>query len=234
MPLNQPLEAVRRRIAFAARNAHRDPQTITLLAVSKTFPAQNVAQLAALGQIAFGENYVQEAVDKITALRPDWPELQWHFIGPLQSNKTRDVATQFDWVHSIDRLKLAQRLSAQRSPGLPPLQVCIQVNVDGEATKSGVAPEDAGAMAAAVAALPNLRLRGLMCIPPADDEPTLHFALLREIARDHSVVVVEHDMSFVRDLGVKVTVLHEGAVLAEGALDEVSADPRVIEVYLGR
>ncbi len=217
MPLNQPLEAVRRRIAFAARNAHRDPQTITLLAVSKTFPAQNVAQLAALGQIAFGENYVQEAVDKITALRPDWPALQWHFIGPLQSNKTRDVATQFDWVHSIDRLKLAQRLSAQRSPGLPPLQVCIQVNVDGEATKSGVAPEDAGAMAAAVAALPNLRLRGLMCIPEprtdiaAQRAPFARLRLLRDaIAAEHGLTLDTLSMGMSADLEAAVL---EGATI---------------------
>ena len=174
------LDAVRARIAAAARRAGRDPADVTLLAVSKTWPAEAVREAAAAGQRAFGENYVQEGVDKAEALRA--LGLEWHFIGPLQSNKTRPVANAFDWVHGIDRLRIAERLSAQRDVHLPPLNVCIQVNVSGEDSKSGVAPAEAGALAHAVAALPRLRLRGLMCIPePSADEAVLRarFAVLR-------------------------------------------------------
>ena len=174
------LDAVRARIAAAARRAGRDPADVKLLAVSKTWPAEAVREAAAAGQRAFGENYVQEGVDKVEALRA--LGLEWHFIGPLQSNKTRPVANAFDWVHGIDRLKIAERLSAQRDVHLPPLDVCIQVNVSGEDSKSGVAPDEAGALAHAVAALPRLRLRGLMCIPePSADEAVLRarFAVLR-------------------------------------------------------
>ena len=143
-------------------------QDVALLAVSKTFGADAVRAAHAAGQRAFGENYIQEAVEKM-ALLADLP-LQWHCIGPIQSNKTRWVATHFAWAHTVDRLKTAERLSAQRPPELPPLQVCIQVNVDGGANKSGVASGDALALARAVAALPRLRLRGLMAIPePAPD-----------------------------------------------------------------
>ena len=174
------LDAVRARIAAAARHAGRDPADVKLLAVSKTWPAEAVREAAAAGQRAFGENYVQEGVDKVEALCA--LGLEWHFIGPLQSNKTRPVANAFDWVHGIDRLKIAERLSAQRDVHLPPLDVCIQVNVSGEDSKSGVAPDEAGALAHAVAALPRLRLRGLMCIPePSADEAVLRarFAVLR-------------------------------------------------------
>ena len=174
------LDAVRARIAAAARHAGRDPADVKLLAVSKTWPAEAVREAAAAGQRAFGENYVQEGVDKVEALRA--LDLEWHFIGPLQSNKTRPVANAFDWVHGIDRLRIAERLSAQRDVHLPPLNVCIQVNVSGEDSKSGVAPDEAGALAHAVAALPRLRLRGLMCIPePSADEAVLRarFAVLR-------------------------------------------------------
>ena len=145
---------------------------MTLLAVSKTFPADAVRQAWAAGQRAFGENYVQEALAKIDALADLRAQLQWHLIGPLQSNKTRPVAEAFDWVHSVDRLKIAQRLAEQRPQGLPPLQLCLQVNISGEASKSGVAPADVPALARAVAALPRERvvLRGLMAIPePAGD-----------------------------------------------------------------
>ena len=145
---------------------------MTLLAVSKTFPADAVRQAWAAGQRAFGENYVQEALAKIDALSELRAQLQWHLIGPLQSNKTRPVAEGFDWVHSVDRLKIAQRLAEQRPQGLPPLQLCLQVNISGEASKSGVAPADVPALARAVAALPRERvvLRGLMAIPePAGD-----------------------------------------------------------------
>lgn len=162
------LQTVRARIAAACRAAGRDAREVRLLAVSKTFGPQAVADAYAAGQTAFGENYIQEAVEKITALAH--LPLEWHCIGPIQSNKTRLVAGHFAWAQTIDRLKTAQRLHEQRPPQLAPLQVCLQVNVDGGATKSGVAPEELPALARAVAALPNLRLRGLMCIPdPAPD-----------------------------------------------------------------
>ena len=162
------LQTVRARITAACLAAGRDPREVTLLAVSKTFGTEAVAQAYTAGQTAFGENYIQEAMDKMAALRQ--LPLQWHCIGPVQSNKTRAVAENFAWVHTVDRLKIAQRLSEQRPATLPALQVCIQVNVDGGATKSGVAPTDALALARQVAALPRLRLRGLMCIPePAPD-----------------------------------------------------------------
>ncbi len=149
-----------------------------LLAVSKTWGVDAVREAHAAGQNAFGENYIQEAVDKITALK-DLP-LEWHCIGPIQSNKTRLVAEHFDWVHSIDRLKIAQRLSEQRPASLPPLQVCIQVNVDGGLTKSGVAPVDLPELAQAVAALPNLQLRGLMTIPEPAESPEAARAVHRQ------------------------------------------------------
>jgi len=163
--LEHNLQGVRQRMVAACVGAGRPVQAVTLLAVSKTFPADAVREAHAAGQCAFGENYVQEALAKIEALADLRPQLEWHLIGPLQSNKTRVVAEAFDWVHSIDRLKIAQRLSEQRPPGMPPLQVCLQVNVSGEASKSGVAPGELPALAQAVAALPNLRLRGLMSIP---------------------------------------------------------------------
>ncbi|MDP3424072.1 MAG: YggS family pyridoxal phosphate-dependent enzyme [Burkholderiaceae bacterium] len=168
----QQLAAVRERLRLACEAAGRPPDSVGLLAVSKTFGPDAVAQAMAAGQRAFGENYVQEGVDKILALRASHPgvALEWHCIGPLQTNKTRLVAEHFDWVHTIDRLKVAQRLSDQRPAHLPPLQVCVQVNVDGGANKSGVAPADAPALAQAVAALPGLCLRGLMAIPePSPD-----------------------------------------------------------------
>jgi pyridoxal phosphate enzyme (YggS family) len=168
------LQQIHARILTACQAAGRDPSTVSLLAVSKTFGPEAVQAAWAAGQTAFGENYIQEAVQKITTLRqhllPGQPPLQWHCIGPIQSNKTRLVAEHFDWVHTVDRLKIAERLSEQRPAALAPLQVCIQVNVDGGETKSGVLPQDALALAQQVAALPGLRLRGLMSIPePAPD-----------------------------------------------------------------
>lgn len=164
----QNLGAVRARIAEACAAAGRDAREVRLLAVSKTFGPQAVREAHAAGQAAFGENYVQEALAKIEALRG--LPLEWHCLGPIQSNKTRLVAEHFDWVHSVDRLRIAERLSAQRPDGLAPLQVCLQVNIDGGANKSGVAPQEALALALAVARLPRLALRGLMCIPePAPD-----------------------------------------------------------------
>ena len=164
------LQHVRARIATACQQAGRNVQDVTLLAVSKTFGPEAVRAAAAAGQRDFGENYIQEGVDKIAALADLRDQLRWHCIGPIQSNKTRLVAEQFDWAHGIDRLKIAERLSAQRPPGLPPLNLCLQVNIDGGPTKSGVAPAEALALALAVAALPGLRLRGIMTIPePAPD-----------------------------------------------------------------
>ena len=160
---------VQAQILAACQAAGRTPGSVHLLAVSKTWGADAVRQAHAAGLTAFGENYIQEAVDKITALR-DLP-LEWHCIGPIQSNKTRLVAEHFDWVHSVDRLKIAQRLSEQRPAELPPLQVCIQVNVDGGENKSGVSPEELPALAQAVAALPRMRLLGIMTIPePAETD----------------------------------------------------------------
>jgi pyridoxal phosphate enzyme (YggS family) len=167
--LSQRYQAVRERITQAAVRAGRTATGVQLLVVSKTFGPELVAQVAALGQRDFGENYVQEGVDKIAALR-HLEGLVWHCIGPLQSNKTRLVAEHFDWVHSVDRLKIAQRLSEQRPAQLPPLQVCLQVNIDGGATKSGVSAGEALELAQAVAALPRVRLRGIMTIPdPVED-----------------------------------------------------------------
>jgi len=164
------LRQVHSRIAQACAAAGRPVDSVTLLCVSKTFGADAVREAAAAGERAFGENYVQEALDKIAALADLRAQLQWHLIGPLQSNKTRPVAEAFDWVHSVDRLKIAQRLAEQRPPQLAPLQVCLQVNISGEASKSGLAPAEVPALARAVAALPRLRLRGLMAIPePAAD-----------------------------------------------------------------
>ena len=169
------LQEVRGRIAQACAAVKRPVQSVTLLAVGKTFDAAALREAHAAGQRAFGENYVQEALAKIEALADLRPQLEWHLIGPLQSNKTREVAAAFDWVHSIDRLKIAERLAAQRPAGLPPLSVCLQVNVSGEASKSGLRPEDVAPLAHAVAALPRLRLRGLMAIP----EPAAGFEAQR-------------------------------------------------------
>lgn len=176
----QRLAAVWHRIDQAQAASGRPAGSVKLLAVSKTFPIEAVDAVAACGQNAFGENYAQEGVDKASA-RPD---LEWHFIGPIQSNKTRGIAEHFDWVHTIDRLKIAERLSAQRPADLPPLQVCVQVNVSGENSKSGCAADEALALCQAIAQLPNLQLRGLMAIPEAtEDTTTQHqqFAKLHEL-----------------------------------------------------
>lgn len=176
------LDAISVRIEKACAAAGRAPNAVRLLAVSKTFPAQAVAQAHAAGQIDFGENYIQEGVEKIQALAH--LPLVWHCIGPIQSNKTRLVAEHFDWVHSVDRLKIAQRLSEQRPAALRPLQVCIQVNVDGGPTKAGVPPEQAGELARQIASLPGLRLRGIMSIP----EPAADFASALEVhQRSHAL-----------------------------------------------
>ena len=175
------IQQVHQRIARACAAAQRPVQSVTLLTVSKTFPPDALREAHAAGARDFGENYVQEGVDKIAALADLRGELVWHLIGPLQSNKTRIVAEQFDWVHSVDRLKIAQRLSEQRPAALPPLQLCLQVNVSGEASKSGVAPAELAPLAHAVAALPRLRLRGLMSIPEPTDDPALQAASHRAL-----------------------------------------------------
>ena len=164
------LQQVHERVARACAEAGRPVRSVTLLTVSKTFGAAAVREAVAAGEHRFGENYVAEGVEKIAALADLRAALEWHLIGPLQSNKTRVVAEQFDWVHSVDRLKIAQRLSEQRPPHLAPLQVCLQVNISGEDSKSGLKPEEVSSLAHAVAALPRLALRGLMAIPePAAD-----------------------------------------------------------------
>jgi PLP dependent protein len=208
------LQAVRGRIIKAASDAGRSPEDVALLAVSKTWPAECVRAAARAGQVAFGENYVQEGVDKVLATVD--LGLTWHFIGPLQSNKTRPVAEHFAWVHSIDRLKIAERLSAQRPPDLPPLQVCVQVNVSGEASKSGCAAADALALCQAVAALPRLNLRGLMAIPEATDDfaaQRLPCRQLREIFEQVRAAGIPLDtlsMGMSHDLEAAVT---EGATI---------------------
>lgn len=214
--ISRNLQAVHERIATAAHASSRDAQNIRLLAVSKTFGPEAVIEAAQAGQRAFGENYVQEALDKMAAVRAARPDLitEWHFIGPLQSNKTRPVAEHFDWVHSVDREKVAQRLSDQRPSHLPPLNVCLQVNVSGESTKSGVTVEQAEQLARAVAAMPRLKLRGLMAIPePAGDleQQRRPFRQLRELA------------GHLREKGLEMDTLSMGmsadleAAIAEGA-----------------
>ncbi|WP_460841926.1 YggS family pyridoxal phosphate-dependent enzyme [Noviherbaspirillum agri] len=180
------LQAVRERIATAARTVLRGPQEIQLLAVSKTFGADAVIEAADAGQHAFGENYLQEALDKIAIVRNTRPDLrlEWHFIGPIQSNKTRSIAEHFDWVHSVDREKIAQRLSEQRPVQMAALNICLQINISGESTKSGVTPEEALALAPRIAALPRLKLRGLMAIPEpgeGEEQQRAPFRQLREL-----------------------------------------------------
>jgi pyridoxal phosphate enzyme (YggS family) len=182
-PQNLPeqVQAVRNRIELATRAAGRNVDSVTLLAASKAQPANSVRALAQAGVRNFGESYVQEGLEKMEALR-DLP-LTWHFIGRLQANKTRPVASAFDWVHGVDRLKIAERLAEQRPFHAAPLNVCLQVNVGGEASKGGVASAELPALAAAVAALPRLKLRGLMCIPPDEDDPVRQRAWFGSVRR---------------------------------------------------
>ncbi|WP_409261378.1 YggS family pyridoxal phosphate-dependent enzyme [Pseudomonas putida] len=203
------LSALAARIHNAAQAAGRDPASVQLLAVSKTKPAAAIREIHAAGVCDVGENYLQEALAKQEELR-DLP-LIWHFIGPIQSNKTKAIAEHFDWVHSVDRLKIAQRLSEQRPAGLPPLNICLQVNVSGEDSKSGCAPADLPALAKAVAALPNLRLRGLMAIPePTDDRATQEaaFASLRQLQESLQLGLDTLSMGMSHDL---VAAIAQGA-----------------------
>jgi pyridoxal phosphate enzyme (YggS family) len=212
--ITERLHEVRGRIAQACAAVKRPVESVTLLAVGKTFAAAALREAADAGQHAFGENYVQEALAKIELLRDLRPRLEWHLIGPLQANKTREVAAAFDWVHSVDRLKIAERLSAQRPPELPPLQICLQVNVSGEATKSGLAPAAVPAVAQAVAKLPRLALRGLMAIP----EPT---ATVEAQRRPHRAL--RELLEDLRARGLALDTLSMGmsadleAAIAEGA-----------------
>ena len=208
------LEQVRSRIEAACIAVGRPVSGVTLLAVSKTQPDAAVRDAFAAGQRAFGENYVQEALDKIAATADLRSQIEWHLIGPLQSNKTRPVAAAFDWVQSVDRLKIAQRLSEQRPPELLPLQICLQVNISAEASKSGLVPAEVLVVALAVAALPRLRLRGLMAIP----EPAGDFAAQRAPHRD-----LRELMGRLNDRGLGLDTLSMGmsadleAAVAEGA-----------------
>ena len=211
-PITANLQAVRQRIESAARTSGRLAQSVALVAVSKTFSAAAVREAAAAGQRDFGENYVQEGVEKIHALAD--LQLVWHYIGPIQSNKTRLLAEHFDWVHSVERAKIAARLSEARDPARGDLQVCIQINVSGEATKSGVAPEEAAPLARQVAELPHLKLRGLMTVPePTPDTQLQHrrFAQLREL-RDR----LNHEGFTMDTLSMGMSADLEAAI-AEGA-----------------
>jgi PLP dependent protein len=180
--ISNALQAVRTRISTALQACRRAPDAVSLLAVSKTFAPAAIRAAYDDGQRAFGESYMQEALDKIAALRE--LDIEWHFIGPIQSNKTRAIAEHFAWVHGVDREKIAQRLSQQRPNGMAPLNICLQVNVSGEASKAGVTPGEVAALARAVSGLPRLRLRGLMAIPePTDDVATqrARFHAVREL-----------------------------------------------------
>ena len=213
------LQTVRERIRLACQAAGRPADSVRLLAVSKTFGPEAVRQAHAAGQIAFGENYIQEAVDKITALR-DLP-LEWHCIGPIQSNKTRLVAEHFHWVHSVDRLKIAQRLSDQRPEGLPPLQLCLQVNTDGGPTKSGARPEELPELARAVAALPRVVLRGLMTIPDPVEGFEAEVALHRRATVLFDQVQAELALPHFDTLSMGMTADLEAAIAAGSTMVRV-------------
>ena len=216
MSIAENIATVRQTIAQAAIAAGRAVDGVQLLVVSKTFGPEAVIEAAQAGQTAFGENYLQEALDKVQAVRVQRPDLSlaWHFIGPIQSNKTRPIAEHFDWVHSVDREKIAQRLSDQRPDDLPPLNICLQVNVSGEDSKSGVAPDELLSLARAVATMPRLRLRGLMAIPePAESVEAQRrpFRQLRELQAQlaaHGIATDTLSMGMSADMA---------AAIAEGA-----------------
>lgn len=227
MAISDSLQATKDRMAAACAAAGRPTDAVRLLVVSKTFPGSAVREAFAAGARAFGENYVQEGLDKIAELADLRAQLEWHLIGPLQSNKTRPVAAHFDWVHSVDRLKIAQRLSEQRPAELPPLNVCLQVNISGEASKSGCLPAEVPDLARAVAALPRLRLRGLMAIPePADDAESQrrpHRALARLMA----------ELNATQDLSLDILSMGMSADL-EAAIAEGATLVRVGTAIFGR
>jgi PLP dependent protein len=214
--ISRNLQVVHDNIATAALSASRDPTAVSLVAVSKTCSAEAILEAARAGQRSFGENYEQEAVAKISAVRAAQPDLvlEWHFLGPIQSNKTRAIAEHFDWVHSINREKIARRLSDQRPASLSPLNVCLQVNISHEKSKSGVAPENVVQLAHAIALMPHLKLRGLMAIPEPENEPEKQrepFRQLRQLFDDLRTQGLELDtlsMGMTDDMG---------AAIAEGA-----------------
>jgi pyridoxal phosphate enzyme (YggS family) len=205
-------------ISDACDAAGRGRASVLLLAVSKTFPPEAVLEAMRAGQRAFGENYLQEALDKMQAVEQGAPgvPVEWHFIGPLQSNKTRPIATHFAWVHTVDRLKVAQRLSEQRPPELGPLNICLQVNISGEPTKSGASEAELPELARQVAALPNLRLRGLMAIPEPESDPVLQrlpFARLRQLAEALREQGIDMDTLSMGMSGDMVAAVAEGATI---------------------
>ncbi len=218
--IQQKIDDVAARIRLAADKNHREYNQIRLLAVSKTRPPEALRAAHAAGLTAFGENYLQEALDKIEALR-ELP-LEWHFIGPIQSNKTRNIATTFDWVHSVDRYKIARRLAEQRPSDLPPLNICLQVNVSGEDTKSGVKPDQLTELLEHCRDLPNLRLRGLMAIPaPARglEAQRRPFARLRELLEENRHLIPDMDtlsMGMSADLEAAIA---EGSTLVRVGTD---------------
>ncbi len=242
--IGEGLQAVRARIVRAAQAAQRDPEAVRLLAVSKTQPAERVLEAWRLGQRGFGENYVQEAIDKMERLAllagTDQVSnaIEWHLIGPLQSNKTRQVAERFAWVHTVDREKIARRLSEQRPAGLPPLNILLQVNISGEATKAGVAPDEAPALAQALATLPGLRLRGLMAIPEPTPDTTnqrARFAAVRvlfETIAASGLALDTLSMGMSADLDSAVA---EGSTLVRigtaifGERNQTQSDPRGLQ-----
>jgi pyridoxal phosphate enzyme (YggS family) len=210
------LQAVHDRIATAAQAVQRRADDITLLAVSKTFGPQAVIDAAQAGQRAFGENYLQEALDKIAAVHAMAPQhaLQWHFIGPIQSNKTRPIAAHFDWVHSVEREKIALRLSEQRPPHLAPLNICLQVNISGESSKSGIAPSDVLALAHSVAGMPRLKLRGLMAIPEPTEDGQKQRAAFRQLRQLLEACCAQGLMLDTLSMGMSADL---EAAIAEGA-----------------
>jgi pyridoxal phosphate enzyme (YggS family) len=216
--ISDNMQAVELAIQAAAEAANRPRSDVQLLAVSKTFPSDAVLDAMQTGQRAFGENYLQEGVDKIAAVAAAAPDaqLEWHFIGPIQSNKTRPIAENFAWVHAVDRLKIAQRLSEQRPTGMPPLNICLQINISGEASKSGVAPEALAELAHQVAALPNLRLRGLMAIPePESDAAKQHlpFARVRNLFEQLQAGGLQMDTLSMGMSGDLAAAVAEGATI---------------------
>jgi pyridoxal phosphate enzyme (YggS family) len=225
--IDDQLAKVTARINQAATAAGRNPQTVQLIAVSKTQPAQALADAYAWGQRAFGENYLQEALDKQIQLA-DKMDIEWHFIGPIQSNKTRPIATHFSWVHSVDRLKIAQRLNEQRPPELPPLNICVQVNIDDETTKSGVNLAELPVLVAAISQLPRLRLRGLMAIPAATNNPAQQraaFAKLRSALESLNLQGYRLDCLSMGMSGDMEAAIAEGATFVRVGTDIFGARP---------
>ncbi len=218
--VTENLRKINESIASAARRAGRDPASVTLVAVAKRQPLEKVREAVAAGQRHFGENFLQEALDAMEALGE--ANLTWHFIGAVQSNKTRAIAGHFDWVHTVDRGKIARRLSEQRPEHMAPLNVCIQVNVDDEETKSGCAPEDAAALAAQIVGMPRLRLRGLMCIPAPAEEPEAQrrpFAKLRSLLE-----ALNRDGYGLDTLSMGMSADLEAAILEGATLVRVGTD----------